>query len=227
MSWVWFFLSGVCHQLPEHSLHFEGQPLPLCARCTGAFVGLAAGLATLAFMGRGRRVGLPSRPLWPWLGLLLAAWALDGTNSLVSDLRGGPWLYAPSLNLRLVTGTGAGLALATFLYPIAQYAYWREVREEPVLDRRGQLMPLLLVGGAVVAALLVGRSLPWALVATVIVLSTALAFVIANGALVALLAHERGTAERLWQGWPYGLAGLALSLVEMGAVALLRRWLGG
>jgi uncharacterized membrane protein len=227
VSWIWFLLGGVCHQLPEHSLVFQGQPLPLCARCTGAFVGLAGGLVTLVIMGRGRRVGLPSRSLWPWLGMLMLAWILDGTNALVSDLVGSPWLYAPRLDLRLATGTGAGIALATFLYPIAQYACWREVREGPVLERLWQLALLLAVGAVVSGGLRSLAWLPWELGFALVTLATGTVFMIANGALVSLLTREHGTAMRLWQTWPYALAGLILSVFEMGGVALLRRWLEG
>ena len=44
---VRFFLSGVCHQIPDHSLAIGGQALPLCARCTGAFLGIVGGLFVL------------------------------------------------------------------------------------------------------------------------------------------------------------------------------------
>ena len=35
-------LSG-CHQLPERSFFIKGQQFPVCARCTGAFIGYIAG----------------------------------------------------------------------------------------------------------------------------------------------------------------------------------------
>ncbi|MCD6518573.1 MAG: DUF2085 domain-containing protein [Anaerolineae bacterium] len=37
---IHFLLSGICHQLPSHSLYLQGHPLPLCARCTGTYLGL-------------------------------------------------------------------------------------------------------------------------------------------------------------------------------------------
>jgi len=40
----------ICHQLPARSFHLGTQPLPVCARCTGLYVG-AAIAAVLAAIG--------------------------------------------------------------------------------------------------------------------------------------------------------------------------------
>ena len=34
----------ICHQLPERSFFLDGRQLPVCARCTGLYLGGAAGL---------------------------------------------------------------------------------------------------------------------------------------------------------------------------------------
>lgn len=34
----------VCHQLPDRSFFLAGRQLPVCARCTGLYLGVAAGL---------------------------------------------------------------------------------------------------------------------------------------------------------------------------------------
>ena len=36
--------SLVCHQIPERSFHLAGAQLPVCARCTGLYLGGALGL---------------------------------------------------------------------------------------------------------------------------------------------------------------------------------------
>lgn len=34
----------ICHQLPERSFFLGGRQLPVCARCSGLYLGVAAGL---------------------------------------------------------------------------------------------------------------------------------------------------------------------------------------
>jgi uncharacterized membrane protein len=42
---VYGFGRLVCHQLPERSFHLWGVPLPVCARCTGIYIGAALAAA--------------------------------------------------------------------------------------------------------------------------------------------------------------------------------------
>ena len=51
----------VCHRLPERSFSWNGHSFPVCARCTGVFVGQLSGLAAFA------------QPLAWWTCLLLLA----------------------------------------------------------------------------------------------------------------------------------------------------------
>ena len=43
------YLAGsfVCHQIPERSFHLSGVQLPVCARCTGLYLGAAVGMIGL------------------------------------------------------------------------------------------------------------------------------------------------------------------------------------
>lgn len=44
---VYFAGSLVCHQLPDRSFHLSGIQFPVCARCTGLYLGAAVGMVAL------------------------------------------------------------------------------------------------------------------------------------------------------------------------------------
>ena len=101
---------AVCHRIELRSFHLDGRPLPLCARCSGMYLGALAG--ALYQLSKGRRGGLPARKLWPALIALGLAFAVDGINSYLHFIPGLSGLYEPNNTLRLVTGTGLGLSVA-------------------------------------------------------------------------------------------------------------------
>jgi len=43
-EWFYKFLDPICHQFPTLSFWVSGHPLGLCARCTGGYIGVAAGV---------------------------------------------------------------------------------------------------------------------------------------------------------------------------------------
>jgi uncharacterized membrane protein len=43
------FFSHVCHQIPEHSFIYHNFVFPVCARCTGIYLGLFIGGLSVAF----------------------------------------------------------------------------------------------------------------------------------------------------------------------------------
>jgi uncharacterized membrane protein len=96
--------SFICHQRPERSFALFGVPLPVCARCTGIYVGAAMmGLAMTVRESRGRlRVGGEPR-------VLLAAAAVPTVATLVYEWTSG---VMPSHSIRAATGSLLGAAVA-------------------------------------------------------------------------------------------------------------------
>lgn len=222
---VWivrFFFSGVCHQIPERCLYLQGQPLPLCARCSGTFLGAAAGLVVLALLGQGRRSHLPRWPVAIVLAILCGGWALDGLNSTVALYIGRAWLYEPSNLLRLMTGAGLGVSIAVLLYPIYQQTFWPSYDDRPVLDRPWLLGPVLGGVGAIVALLWFWHDAPYWLWVLVLTVSAMSVFATLNGVLIALLARKEAATLHWYQRAGFLAAGLLATAAETGALALLR-----
>ena len=102
----------VCHQKPERSFHLAGQPLPVCARCTGIYAGAALAVLGMAAFGTGGRsasvrldvqrarvIGLVA--LVPTLATLVWEWAIGTT---------------PSNPVRAAAGLPIGAAIAWIMW---------------------------------------------------------------------------------------------------------------
>lgn len=221
MSWLHFFLGGVCHQIPERSLHYGGRALPLCARCTGTFLGAGLAFVALYAIARGRRGGFPTWRVTAILAGLVGWWALDGGNSFLHLITGQTWLYEPSNTLRLVTGMGCGLAIGAVIRPLYQAAMWRDIDNRPVLENLKQLALYLVVGAGGVLALLAWPGAPHMFWAVLLFVAVVGVFTLVNSILVVLLFHKEGLAVRHTELIPYMLAGLVLSAIEIGTLATL------
>ncbi|HEY0601733.1 MAG TPA: DUF2085 domain-containing protein [Herpetosiphonaceae bacterium] len=135
-------MRGVCDQV--NNLPYNAPPLPLDARCTGIYAGLLATLGYLLVLGRGHAAKLPSRPI---VGLAVAAvvmLAIDGLNSLFSQL--GVYMYPPQTVLRLATGLGMGAALAVLGLPLLNAGLRADAdRDQPSVQRWRELSGVVLL----------------------------------------------------------------------------------
>jgi len=151
---------AVCHQLPSHSFHLGGRQLPLCARCTGIYLGAFYTLGGLFLWRRGRPAQMPPVSLLALLLGFIALMAIDGTNSyLASFFPSLPHLYEPQNWLRLTTGLLAGMSLAIIVTPLFHVTVWQVPSESPVLPDWRSFWPFLLLALALIP--LVSAEIPW------------------------------------------------------------------
>jgi len=141
---------AVCHRIDARSFHLGDRQIPVCARCTGQYLGSMLGLIYLGIF-KPRHTG---RPPWTIIGILIvfaAAYALDGGNSYLHLIPGLSrfYLYEPSNQLRLFTGTGLGIGLSIMLYPAFNETIWKVRDPSPVLSSFRDFGVLLLLGAAV------------------------------------------------------------------------------
>lgn len=222
---------AVCHRIDLRSFHLGGRPLPLCSRCTGMYLGAMLAFAYFIFRGRGRAGAFPSWPVLVVLGLFGLAFAVDGLNSYLHFFPEAPHLYPPSNTLRMITGTGLGLALGTLVYPGFNQSAWRDWRFEPALHSVPDLAVLLALAALLVLVVLSGNPLllyPLALISSLGVL-TLLTLIYTMMLLMALRRENRATA---WQDLALPLTGgLALAiaqiaLIDVGRFLLTGTWSG-
>src|SRR5690242_20080718 len=145
---------AICHRIDERSFHIGDRQLPLCARCTDEFYSAAISLIFFGFFSR-KQSGMRGWKLAVTLLLVVAAFGIDGSNSflyLLKQTSGGalnniPNLYIPNNTLRLFTGSGMGIALASVLYPAFNQSAWKDSSPKRALDwkKLGILIGVILL----------------------------------------------------------------------------------
>lgn len=138
---------AVCHRIDLRSFHIGERQLPLCARCSGMYLGAMLCLVLQSILAP-RRMGSPPKSVILILGFFVIAFAVDGINSFLSIFPGAPQLYTPNNLLRLLTGTGMGLVIAAALYPAFNASVWRYADERSAIDglkRMGLIISFAIV----------------------------------------------------------------------------------
>ena len=228
-DWIGY---AVCHRIPSHSLGLHGRPLPLCARCTGTFLGAMIAIG-LFLKTRPRSGSLPPlRILLILLGFSLT-WALDGLNSYVDlshGIAGGlpiQPVYQPQNWLRLLTGTLHGLMMASVMYPIAMGTIWKFSHPTPVLRNARELGLLVLLAIGAVALGLTGAPAISFILAVVSASGVLAMLTLVNMVMLLVLLRR----ENLAVGWRDlilpALGGLATSFLLVGSIGILRYTLTG
>jgi len=93
-----------CHRKPERSFFFRGKQFPLCARCTGIYIGYISVLF-FAIM----RTSLPAL----WSAALLLPALVDGSTQACG------WRESNNA-LRLITGVLFGVGVSSLIAILAQ-----------------------------------------------------------------------------------------------------------
>lgn len=220
LKYIGLLFSGVCHQLPGHSLFFGAQ-FPLCARCTGMYLGIALGVANLAARRRWRSPRLASAGILALQGLFFLAWAADGVNSYL-DFLGFRTLYSPSNWLRLTTGALNGLSLSLLIVPLFSFTAWDGFNRERVVRDWREFGALLVQAGAFVVLLLSGFTALMTPLLAIALAGVVGALSLINGMLVIIALHRENLLSTWGKACRPLLLGMVLGLLEMLSLAALR-----
>ncbi len=218
---------AICHRIASHSLTIGGRQLPLCARCSGIYLGALLGLTTLVAAGRSRAGRLPPLPLLLALIGGSVLMGIDGVNSYLTLFPGLPHLYEPQNGLRLATGALHGLMLSAVLLPLFNSVVWQEADDTPSLRDARELVALILLAGLVVALALTGAPVLLYPLAILSALSVVIMLSLVNTMIALALSRRANTATGWRQVWPFALAGVAFTFVEIGLIDVARFMLTG
>jgi len=218
---------AVCHRIDLRSFHLGTRALPLCARCSGMYLGALAAFGGLLALGKSRHGGFPRPALMAPFGVFAALWAIDGLNSYLTLIPGAPHAYEPNNLLRLATGLLMGLTLGTIVFAGLNQNAWRNWRKDPVVGSFREVGGLVLLAAVVGGLVLTENPLilyPLALLSAAgVLLVLGLVYTV-----VALLVLRRENRIDSWAGLavPMGL-GLGLAVLQIGLLDLARLTLTG
>lgn len=218
---------AICHRIAERTFHVHDRPLPLCARCTGIYLGVITGAVMLAGRGRLRAARLP-RP--PHILLMLLAGgliAVDGLNSYLSMFQAYTPVYQPHNTLRLITGMYAGLVMITIVLPVFNATVWAAPLDAAPVSHVRDILALWAAAALVIALVLL--KLPaLLLVAGLVSVGGVLLMFVILGTVAFVTVTGREGAIRSWQGLAVpALAGLTFALVVIGGIDAVRYLLTG
>lgn len=213
---------AICHRITDRSFAIAGRQFPLCARCTGMYLGVALTVVVFFLAGRLRWSELPSLPILLVLMGFLGLMGIDGANSYSHFFPNAPHLYEPRNWLRLLTGLGTGLAMGVFMLPALAQTLWRRpVLQAPIQNFR-ELTGLVLVVVTAVPLLLSNQ--PTILYVLALVSTAGLLFIITaiNCVFLLILLRRDGRAER-WRETAVPLTiSFVFTLIEIGTVSIIR-----
>lgn len=218
---------AICHRIASHSLTIGGRQLPLCARCSGIYLGALLGLMTLVAAGRSRAGRLPPLPVLLMLLGGSALMGIDGVNSYLTLFPDLSHLYEPQNGLRLATGALHGLTLSTTLLPLFNSVVWQGHDDTPSLRNARELLALILLSGVIVFLALTEAPVLLYPLAVLSALSVVMMLSLVNTMIALTLSRRANTATGWRQVWPFALAGVALSFVEIGLIDVARFMLTG
>jgi uncharacterized membrane protein len=144
---------AVCHRISERSFHLIERPMPLCARCSGMYLGALVGLVFQGMISWRKASGPPWK-LLPFFGVLFAAFALDGLNSFLHLMEIELLGYEPDNLYRLITGTGMGLVIAVAVFPAFNQTVWADAESKPAVGSWAAFAGLLLLGAVTILLIL-------------------------------------------------------------------------
>ncbi len=203
---------AICHRIDGRSFHIGNVPMPLCARCTGIYLGVLLGVALMAVARRGRAGALAPMRVIAVLVLFIAVMGVDGVNSYLTLIPGMPHLYEPQNWLRLITGTLNGVAVSGLVFPMFNQTLWRQWEDRPALRGLRELGGVVLAAAAVILLVLSDNPAVLYPLALLSVAGVLLLLTMTNSMIFMLLTRTENKATNWREAFVPLAAGLTMAL---------------
>lgn len=213
---------AICHRIDGRSFHIGNIQMPLCARCTGIYLGVVLGGVTMAAAGRGRAGGTSPLRVIVVLVAFIVAMGVDGVNSYLTLLPFMPHVYEPQNWLRLTTGMFNGLAVSGLVFPVFNQTLWRHWEDRPAIASLRELGGIVLLAAILIGLVLTESPIilyPLALISSAGVLM----LLTITCAMIFMIMTRTDNQARNWRGAFVPIsAGLTLSLAMVLFIDVLR-----
>lgn len=217
---LWWVGSAVCHQLPDHSFHLNGQQFPLCARCTGTY--LSAFIALLYFMTRGKRAAIPRKDLLVVFILFSLFWVIDGINSFSFEVLHQQWFYAPSNLLRFLSGITMGMTFALTIMTIFNMVFWKNTQAISLVKDQREFAALLVVESPLLFFPLNKITFIFNLAGLFSTLTVLTLIALLYAILIVIIAHKEGSYASLLDASVPLLLGFSAAIAQIFLLVHLR-----
>jgi uncharacterized membrane protein len=217
---------ALCHRIDLRSFQLGVRQLPLCARCSGMYLGVLVGLG-FYITQRTKAGRYPKQGITVILLLFGVIWAIDGINSYVQLTPMISGIYTPSNALRLITGTLIGISLATLVYPTFCQCAWKDVEDKPVIHSYADLARMLFLAAILAALVLTENPLILYPFAVVTMLSVFAILTLVYTSVILTVIRRENQAAGWWDLLTPMLAGLTLAVIQIGLIDWIRFMLTG
>jgi hypothetical protein len=181
-----------------------------------------------------KRSKMPLKSILVVLGLFFVAFGVDGSNSYLYLLKQTyddflpqiPNIYIPNNTLRLLTGSGMGIAMASVLYPVVNQTLWQEADDRPALTWKefGGLLGIIILMDL---GILSEHPVVLFPIAFLSVLGVLALLSMVFSIVWVIIMRQENTFEKLKQLWMPAIAGLTLTFLMISLIDLLRLKLTG
>lgn len=214
---------AICHRIDARSFHIADRQIPMCARCSGMYLGALLGMAYQ--WRRGRRGKLPALKILVVLMVFFLAFAFDGVNSYLHFFPNAPTLYETNNFIRLLTGSGLGLAIALVFLPVFHQSIWAEYEAIPPVDGWRDLGVLLVLAGVMIAAVYSENPILLYPLALLSALGVLLLLTMCYTLIWVFAFNRDNSARQISDMWPQLMLGFGTALLQILVMDSVRLWL--